>query len=105
MNQTPSAQSIVINLPQGLSNVQAASKPEWVRLPRDGEKETFSGLSRSSIWRLIQAGAVESKVLKNPLNPTAKRGARLIRLSSLLSAIEGAEDSVPPNVPPKKPLA
>lgn len=85
---TTQPQSIVINLPQGLPNNPAAL-PQWIRLPRDGEKETYSGLSRSSIWRMIQAGVVESKVLKNPLNPIATRGARLIRLSSLLKAIEG----------------
>lgn len=91
MNQTasPSPQSIVINLPHGLPSAAPAALPLWGRLPRDGEKETYSGLSRSSIWRMIQAGVVESKVLKNPLNPTATRGARLIRLSSLLKAIEG----------------
>ena len=82
--------SIVINLPQGLQSA-APALPQWVRLPRDGEKETYSGLSRSTIWRMIQAGVIESKVLKNPLNPTASRGARLIRLSSLLKAIEGIE--------------
>lgn len=101
MNQTP--QSIVINLPQGLSGGTAPALPQWVRLPRDGEKETYSGLSRSSIWRMIVAGVVESKVLKNPLNPAASRGARLVRLASLLRAIEGevnaaatAEQPLPP---------
>ncbi len=57
--------------------------------PAGRREGTYSGLSRSAIWRLISAGVVESKVLKNPLNPTAKRGARLVRLSSLLKAIEG----------------
>ena len=87
----PAPQSIIINLPQGIPTASAPSKPEWVRLPRDGEKETYTALSRSSIWRMIQAGVVESKVLKNPLNTAATRGARLIRLSSLLRAIEGGD--------------
>ena len=86
MNQTsPPPNSITIQFPQGIpGTTQAAAKPEWVRLPKDGQKEIFSGLSRSSIWRMIQAGVVESKVLKNPLNPNASRGARLVRLASLL---------------------
>jgi len=88
--------SIVINLPHDFTTTALPEAlPQWVRLPRDGEKERYSGLSRSSIWRLIQAGVIESKVLKNPLNPTAKRGSRLIRLSSLLKAIEESDNPVP----------
>lgn len=86
--------SIVINLPHDFAtSALPEALPQWVRLPRDGEKERYSGLSRSSIWRMIKAGVIESKVLKNPLNPTAKRGARLIRLSSLLKAIEESDKS------------
>ena len=48
---------------------------------------------------MIQAGVVESKVLKNPLNPNASRGARLVRLASLLRAIEGDVEAVGTNNP------
>jgi hypothetical protein len=85
------SQSIIIQFPSGMPAGVQPPKPEWVRLPRDGEKETYSGLSRSTIWRAIKAGLVESKSHRNPLNPGAKRGIRLVRLASLLRFLEGGE--------------
>jgi len=92
MNQTP--QSIIINLPAGTAG---PALPEFVRLPGNREKETYTGLSRSTILRLMAAGRVESKVVKS--NPANTRGCRLIRLRTLLAAIEGGEESAaPPNL-------
>lgn len=75
-----------------------AGVPEWIRLPRDGDREPNTGLSRSVIWRMIKSGAIESKVVKSPLNPKAKSGVRVVRLSSLLSFLEGAQKEGQPIV-------
>ena len=89
-------QSIVITLPGALAAGSSPTNSEWVRLPGTGKREPHTGLSRTTIWRLIKAGMVESKLLKNPLNPTAVRGTRLVRLASLLKAIEAAEAGTEP---------
>jgi hypothetical protein len=58
--------------------------PEFVRLPRSGEREKFSGLSRSACNALVLGvrPPVKSVVLKKR---GASRGVRLIELRSLIS--------------------
>jgi len=71
-----------------------AHRPEWVRLVPTGQPCPWSSLSRSTLWNLIQTGAIRSVVLRRPGN---LRGARLIHLQSLLDYLEslptGTEES------------
>lgn len=69
---------------QSLEDCQAM-RPEWLRIPGACR---VSGLSRTQIFAGIAAGQVESRHLKRP---GAKKGIRLIRLSSLLAYIDGME--------------
>lgn len=71
------------------------ARPCYVRLPRTGEKETFSGLGRSKLWEILQSGKVRSIVLRKP---GALRGARLIRLEGpggLLDYLASMESEAP----------
>jgi hypothetical protein len=60
-------------------------QPAFVRFPRPGQREPFSGLCRSQLFQLIKSGRVKSYSLKMP---GATRGARLIDAASLRAAIE-----------------
>ena len=68
---------------------KSPSLPEYIRLPKIGEREHFTNLSRSSIDRLIRPQ--ECNNFKPPvasrcvrIKGGARRGTRLILLSSLL---------------------
>jgi len=54
--------------------------PDWARPPKNGQH--LEGLSRSYIYRLIESKAVKSMSLTTP---GAKKGVRLISVSSLRS--------------------
>ena len=56
-------------------------QPEWIRLPRPGEHEPRTGLTRSVISRLCAEGKVKSITLRER---GKLRGVRLVRLESLL---------------------
>lgn len=60
--------------------------PEWVRLPRQGDAEPRTGLSRSVLNRLCVEGKVKSVSLRDE---GKLRGTRLVHLPSLLSYLEG----------------
>jgi len=60
----------------------AGARPDWIRLPKPGMLCPWTGLSRSKLWEVLQIGSVRHIVL---LKPGAKRGARLIKLESLLA--------------------
>jgi hypothetical protein len=71
---------------------QKLSHPEYIRLPKSGEREPHTGLSRSTLDRLIRAQEcnnfrppVESKTVRIRGGRDAMRGVRLIRLSALLA--------------------
>jgi hypothetical protein len=66
--------------------------PAFVRLPRAGQREPFSGLSRTQLFQLIKTGRVKSHSLKMP---GCKRGVRLIDAISLRSVIESFSDGQP----------
>lgn len=55
--------------------------PEFIRLPRIGERCPWTGLSRAVMWQLIERGSVRSISLRKP---GARKGTRLIVLESLL---------------------
>lgn len=56
----------------------------WSRIPSKG-REPFSGLSRGTLYNLINAGLIKSANIKRP---GCRTGCRLIWLPSLLSYIE-----------------
>jgi hypothetical protein len=62
-------------------------RPEWIRLPKSGERCPHTGLSRSSLNELIlgKPPKVESVVLKNK---GALRGIRLVRYRSLIAYLD-----------------
>ncbi len=69
------------------ANATAYLQPEFLRLPRTGQRDTLTGLSRSSLNRLILSTmendykpAVKSVVLRKK---GAARGTRLIVTDSL----------------------
>jgi len=63
--------------------------PAFVRLPRPGQREPYSGLCRSQLFQLIKSGRVKSHSLKMP---GTTRGVRLIDAISLRAAIESFGD-------------
>jgi hypothetical protein len=67
--------------------------PEYIRLPKHGEREPITGLSRSSIDRLIRPQEcndfkppVASKCVQ--IRSNSRRGLRLISLESLLAFLK-----------------
>ncbi len=71
---------------------EAPSRPDWIRLPRNGTVCPHSGLNRSAMDKLVRAQAindfrppVKSKVLKLAGD---KRGIVLINYRSLLDFLD-----------------
>lgn len=64
----------------------AATRPEWIRLPKPGTLCPWCGLSRSKLWEVLQSGKVRNICLRKE---GAARGARLIHLASLLNYLDG----------------
>jgi hypothetical protein len=60
--------------------------PAFIRLPRPGNRDPHTGLTRTSIYNLINTGQVQSRIVKQP---GCKRGIRLIDFPSLISFIQG----------------
>ena len=76
-------------MPQNVS--QQLTHPDYIRLPKSGERDPHTGLSRSTLDRLIRAQdcnsfrpPVASKIVRIRGGRDANRGARLISLMSLL---------------------
>lgn len=72
---------------------RVAHSPEWIRLPRSGERCPLTGLSRTTLNALIlptngngNKPPVKSRVLKS--SKFATRGVRLIHAPSLLHYLE-----------------
>jgi hypothetical protein len=59
--------------------------PLWIRLPRPGEAEPRTGLTRGVIARLCNEGKVKGISLADE---GKKRGVRLVSLASLLEYLE-----------------
>ena len=59
--------------------------PLWIRLPKQGEAEPRTGLTRGVISRLCAEGRVKSVSLKEK---GMARGVRLVSLPSLLEYLE-----------------
>jgi len=68
-----------------LAERDESSRPVWVRAPRGGQTEFFTGLSRGKMYALEAAGLVRTASLK-PRG--AVRGVKLFCLQSLLSYVD-----------------
>lgn len=82
-----------------INGVTETVTPQFIRLPRSGERCPYTGLSRSSLNELIlpcpandYRPPVRSVVQKKR---HATRGCRLILLSSLLDFLHGLEEPAP----------
>lgn len=73
---------VIKNTPEAVT----VSTPEWVRLPRQGDAEPRTGLTRSVLNRLCTEKKVKSVSLRDD---GKKRGTRLVHLPSLLAYLEG----------------
>lgn len=62
----------------------ASLRPIWVRAPKDGAVEHYSGLGKGTLYSLDAAGLIKSACLKRP---GAVRGVRLFELQSILDYI------------------
>lgn len=62
--------------------------PVYIRAPRHGNPERFTGLSRAYLFRLAKLGHVRSVSVTEP---GKKRGVRLFHLPSLLAFIASCE--------------
>lgn len=70
------------------SAVPNPARPKYIRLPRAGAKCCVSGLSRTTLFALIKAGAVRSVVVSRA---GTIRGARLVNYNSLLAYLRRLE--------------
>ena len=70
----------------------SSGRPIWVRAPKGGQPEHYTGLSRGKLYALEAAGLVRTASLR-PRG--AVRGVKLFNLNSLLDYVEScasAED-------------
>jgi len=62
-----------------------ALRPVWVRAPKPGQVEYFSGLGRGKMYQAEALGLIKTASLKPP---GAIRGVKLFHLESLLKYVE-----------------
>ncbi len=60
-------------------------QPAYIRLPRPGARDSYTGLSRTALFGLLKSGKVKSVSLRQD---GCKRGIRLIDAASLIGAIK-----------------
>jgi len=70
--------------PVSAQDTSPTPRPEFIRLPKPGERCEWTGLSRGSLNDLIlgEGAPVRSAVIRQP---GASRGIRIIHLTALLS--------------------
>jgi hypothetical protein len=68
-----------------LAERTASSLPIWVRAPKSGQTEFYSGLTRGKLYQVEAAGLVRTASLKPQ---GAVRGVKLFDLQSLLRYVE-----------------
>jgi hypothetical protein len=61
--------------------------PAYIRLPRSGQRDPYTGLSRTALFGLLKLGRVKSISLRQP---GCRRGVRLIDVPSLIAAINSS---------------
>lgn len=71
-----------------LSDRSADALPVWVRAPRGGGVEHYSGLGRSKLYELATTGRIRSVSLRDG---GAVKGVRLFCLSSILNYVAKCE--------------
>ena len=71
-----------------LLNIQQNGKPEWIRAPRGGGVEFYSGFSRSRLYQGAVDGEFRSVSIRKP---GQTKGTRLFHLQSLLDFISKCE--------------
>ena len=70
---------------QLLAERDESLRPVWVRAPKPGEYEHFSGLGRGKLYQAEALGYVKTASLKPP---GAVRGVKLFHLQSVLDYVE-----------------
>ncbi|MCL4181177.1 MAG: hypothetical protein KJ072_25960 [Verrucomicrobia bacterium] len=75
-----------------LAERDAAQQPVWVRAPRAGAVEHYSGLSRGKLYQIAALGRIKTASLKPP---GAVRGVKLFQLRSLLDYVESCVCNTP----------
>ena len=73
--------------------VSRGSETQWMRLPKPGEHDSNTGLTRSVLSRLCVEGKVKSISLREK---GKARGCRLVNLQSLLSYLGELEQKQNP---------
>jgi hypothetical protein len=71
-----------------LLNAQQNGKPEWIRAPRGGGVEFYTGLSRARLYQGAKDGEFRSVSIRKP---GQSKGCRLWHLQSILNFIERCE--------------
>ncbi len=70
---------------QMLAECDASLRPIWVRAPKSGQTEHYSGLGRGKMYQAEAQGLIKTASLKPP---GASRGVKLFHLQSLLNYVE-----------------
>jgi hypothetical protein len=73
-----------------LGDRTAGNLPVWVRAPRTGEVEHYTGFSRAKLYELATEGKIRSVSIREP---GAIKGTRLFHLASILAFIEACEQA------------
>ena len=71
-----------------LSDHQSNGLPVWIRPPRNGGVEYYTGISRSKLYELAGKGRIESRSIREP---GQIKGTRLFLLKSVLDFIANCE--------------
>ena len=72
-------------LEQLLAERDEALRPVWVRAPKPGQVEFYSGLGRGKLYQAEAAGHIKTASLKPP---GAVRGVKLFNLNSILEYVQ-----------------
>ena len=76
--------NITDKLKEMMADRDESSRPIWVRAPRGGSTEHYTGLSRGKMYELEAAGLIKTASLKPK---GAIRGVKLFSLASLLTYV------------------
>ena len=78
-----------------LLNDQHNGFPVWIRPPRGGGLEFYSGLSRAKLYELGGKGHIQTRSIREP---GAIKGTRLFLLRSILDFIDNLPESQPAEI-------
>lgn len=63
--------------------------PEWIRVPRNGERCPYFGLTKAYYHGLLRSGKVKSKMIRQP---GKESGIRIINYASVRAYLEAIPD-------------